>query len=83
MAIQRMISTDAANKFGTILEYAVKGNATIIERYKRPAAVLVGYDEWERLNKVYSDLIAERQAQEDLPWEEVKAELIRDGIIDD
>ncbi|MEM7126265.1 MAG: type II toxin-antitoxin system Phd/YefM family antitoxin [Chloroflexota bacterium] len=51
MTIQTMISTKAANNFGALIEFALKGGATIIERYSRPAAVIAGYDEWQRLKK--------------------------------
>ena len=48
MQIQTMISTKAANNFGALVEYAIRGGTTIIERYKRPSAVVIGHDEYQR-----------------------------------
>ena len=83
MSIQTMISTEAANNFGALIEYAIKGGATVVERYKRPTAVVIGYEEWSSLRKLHAELLAQRSAAKDIPWEDAKEQLIRDGLIDD
>ena len=52
MALQTMRSEEARQRWGAILENALKGTATIIERYSRPAAVLISPEQWERFKNL-------------------------------
>ena len=83
MSVQTMKSNDAHQNWGAILEFALKDGTTVIQRYSRPSAVVVSYEEWERLQKLHSDLITQRQAETAIPWETAKAQLIADGVIDE
>lgn len=65
MAVQTMISTKAKLNFGALIEFAIKGGATIVERYSRPTAVILGYDEYERFKALEATLLAESRAIED------------------
>lgn len=71
MTLQTMISTEAANNFGALVEYAIKGGATIIQRYKRNAAVLIGHEEYQRFKALEAALLAESR--------EIEARNDRDG----
>ena len=82
MTVQTMQSNDAHQSWGAIIEFALKGGATIIQRYSRPSAVVVGYDEWSRLRRLHTEMLAERSAETAIPWEDAKQQLIADGVID-
>ncbi|MEM7126699.1 MAG: hypothetical protein AAF702_10260 [Chloroflexota bacterium] len=85
MTIQTMSSEEVKRQWGGILDNCLSGITTTIQRYSRPVAVIMGWKQWEdyqSLKKLHSQLLAERREQEGIPWEEVKADLIRDGVID-
>lgn len=63
MTTETMLATDAKINFGAILDRALRGGATIIQRYSRPAAVMIGYDEYERLLRLEADTINQRSAE--------------------
>lgn len=52
MTFNTMRSEEARQSWGTILENALRGTATIIERYSRPAAVIIGPDQWARFQEL-------------------------------
>jgi prevent-host-death family protein len=75
------------------LDAARAGNDTVIERSGKPVAVIVPYADWEALQEDLDDLRAARRGQAAYeackgdpslgrPWSEVKAEMIRDGLLD-
>ena len=76
MSLQTMISTEAANNFGALVEYAIKGGATVIQRYKRNAAVLIGFDEYDRLKRAEAQLLNRRSEEiksgNFVSWDEVE-----------
>lgn len=45
---------DAKGKLSTILEAAVRGRPSVFTRHGKREAVLLSYEEWERLSKVPS-----------------------------
>ncbi|MEM7130991.1 MAG: hypothetical protein AAF702_32010 [Chloroflexota bacterium] len=57
MTIQTMKSNQAHKAWGQLLENALKGIPTIIQRYSRNAAILVNYDEWKRMKEIEADRI--------------------------
>jgi prevent-host-death family protein len=77
-----------------LLDAANKGDTdTVIERNGRPVAALIPYEDYEALQEELDDLRAGRRAQAALeawekdrslgrPYAEVRAEMIRDGLLD-
>jgi antitoxin Phd len=41
---------DAKASFSALVDQAVKGEGTVVTRHGAPVAVVLGYDEWQRLN---------------------------------
>lgn len=61
MEMQKIGLMEARRKLTELVETAqIKGQRYILERYKRPAAVLLGYDDFENL----MEIIAEQHDQE-------------------
>jgi antitoxin Phd len=61
---------DARNQFADVVEDAEAGEPSVITREGRPAAVLVGYEEWQRLvsRPSFADLLlAFPGSADDLP----------------
>ena len=48
MTIVTMKSEEARNSWRDMLDIALKGGRVIIERYSKPQAVLVGYEQWQK-----------------------------------
>lgn len=45
---------DAKAALSAVVDDAVRGNASVITRHGKPAAVILGFEEWERLSRVPS-----------------------------
>jgi antitoxin Phd len=45
---------DAKAKLSTVVDDAVRGKPSVITRHGKPEAVLLSYEEWERLSQVPS-----------------------------
>ncbi len=61
---------DAKAGLSAVVDDAVRGRPSIITRHGKREAVIVGYDEWERLSHVPSFgrlLMASPLTEEDLP----------------
>lgn len=60
---------EAKATLSAAVDRAVAGEPTTITRYGRKEAVLVAYDEWERLSRVpsFGALLAAFPASEDMP----------------
>ena len=41
---------DAKANFSAVVDQAAKGECTVVTRHGAPVAVVIGYDEWQRLN---------------------------------
>lgn len=41
---------DAKASFSAVVDQAAKGEGTVVTRHGAPVAVVVGYDEWQRLS---------------------------------
>lgn len=52
---------DAKATLSAVVDHAVCGEPTVVTRHGRPAAVVVGFADWERLNSVpsFGRLLAE------------------------
>src|SRR5260370_32466797 len=61
---------DAKAKFSTVVDDAVRGKPSVITRHGKREAVLLSYEEWERLSQVPSFgrlLMAAPLSPDDLP----------------
>ena len=61
---------DAKATLSSVVDSAVRGEPSVITRHGRPEAVVVGYDEWQRLSSVPSFgrlLMAGGVEEDDLP----------------
>jgi prevent-host-death family protein len=45
---------DAKAQLSAVVDAAQQGEASVITRHGKPAAVILGYEEWQRLSKVPS-----------------------------
>jgi prevent-host-death family protein len=87
-------SDEARKRWRFMMDTVSRGDAVVIERYNTPTAALIGYDDFLALQEELEDLRDLRQAkaayaewEQDpstaIPWEEAKAQLIGDGVIDE
>ncbi|NKQ34924.1 MAG: type II toxin-antitoxin system Phd/YefM family antitoxin [Chloroflexi bacterium] len=91
----KVISSDKARtRWRHVIDAAVAGENVIIERYGKPAAAVIPYQDFLELEEMLEDLHDIREAQIALdewrrdpstarPWEDVKADLIADGLLDE
>jgi len=49
--MREMQLRDAKAKFSAVVDAAEAGEGSIITRYGKPAAVVIGFEEWQRLGK--------------------------------
>ncbi len=79
-------SDDARLKWRDTVDTAFKGTPVIIERYSKPVAVLVSHEEWLALSAQHLALLNERSAAVKdghfITWEDAKAQMIADGLLD-
>jgi prevent-host-death family protein len=87
---QIMKSDEARLKWRDLIDRALSGADTVIERYNKPAAVVIPFEDYAALQEELEDLRAGRRAEAayqewvDDPttgedWEKVKAELLSEG----
>lgn len=87
-------SDKARTQWRHVLDAAVAGENIIIERYGKPAAAIISFQDFLELEEMLEDLRDIREAQSALeewrrdpstarPWEEVKADLLADGLLDE
>ena len=94
MTVQRFDSNRARTQWRDVLDTVAAGASDIvIERYGKPVAVVIAYDDFVALQDELDDLRAARRAAQAYeawkndpsrgrPWEEVEAELIAEGLLD-
>jgi PHD/YefM family antitoxin component YafN of YafNO toxin-antitoxin module len=87
-----MKSDEARVRWRDVLESAMFGNDTVIERYNRPTAVVIPFDDYtailealedyragQRAERAHQEWLENQESGED--WKTVKAELIADGLL--
>jgi len=91
----KVTSSDQARaRWREVLDTAVSGDSIIIKRYGKPTAAVIPYQDFIELEERLEDLRDIREARIALeewrrdpstarPWEEVKADLIADGLLDE
>jgi prevent-host-death family protein len=93
MQINVLKSDNARQHWRDVLDQVAAGKDVIIERYNKPLAAIIPYevylalleeiDEWRIVQIAKAELEEyRRDASTARPWEEVKAELIADGLLD-
>jgi prevent-host-death family protein len=61
--VPAVASTRLKNKFGAVLEQALRGGAVAITRHDTPKAVLISYDEFQALVKARSHNLSDLSAE--------------------
>ncbi len=56
MTIVTMKSEQARNRWRDMLDIVLTGDRVIIERYSKPQAVLIGYDQWQKTQQRLQEL---------------------------
>jgi prevent-host-death family protein len=93
MTVSTLKSDVARNSWRDVLDQVAAGDDVVIERYNKPIAALIRYEDYVALQEELDELRAAQRAQAALerwrrdpstarPWEEVEAELIADGLLD-
>ena len=86
--------TQARTQWRHTMDIVTDGGAVVIERYGKPTAAVISFEDYLNLQEELDELRAARRAnavyknwKQDpsigRPWEEVKAELIAEGLFDD
>ena len=56
MTVVTMKSEHARNRWRDMLDIVLTGGRVIIERYSKPQAVLIGYDQWQATQQRLQEL---------------------------
>ena len=79
--VSTMNVSEAREKLAEVID-AAQTEAVVLERYGRPAAVLVGIDRYEELLDAFEEAedvaafdAAMAEEGDNIPWEQVKADL--------
>lgn len=95
MVIKTLDSNKARTQWREILDSASTGNMdVVVERYGKPVVAVIAYVDYVALQEKIGDLRATRRAAEAYeawkqdpgrakPWEEVEAELVAEGLLDE
>jgi len=94
MATKTVSSENARSQWREIIESAIAGNDVVIERYGKPIVAVISYEDFLELEEILEEMREAREAQIVLdewqrdaatarPWEEVKSDLIADGLLDE
>lgn len=92
MQAQTMKSEEARLAWRNILDAAHAGEDVVIQRYNKPTAVLISYEDYVAVLEELDEIRFARRAQKAydewkqdpttaVPWEEAKAQLLADGVI--
>lgn len=81
--MQTVLSADQARvNWRDMLDQAFRGGAVVIERYSKPIAVVVGYDEWQQrrftqreVDAIVKAKVAELRNEPTISHEELKARI--------
>ncbi len=95
MSVTVVSSREARQRWRDLLDSVYSGATdVVIERYGKPVAALIAFDDYDELQEYLEDLRLSREAtkayeewREDpssaRPWEEVEAELLAEGWLDE
>lgn len=65
MSTRTVSATEAKNRLGAYLKMATEdGDAVVIENYREPSAVIISFEEYERLQKAQAALDRQRRLAE-------------------
>jgi prevent-host-death family protein len=87
-------SKQARTQWRRIMEAATTGEDVVIKRYGKPTVAVIAFEDYLNLQEELDDLRAAQRASliyeewkrdpsTARPWDEVKAELITEGVLDD
>ena len=93
MVTRTLKSDEARQTWRDILDAATTGDQVVIERYNKPVAALISYEDFLALQEELEDLRAARRADEAYmawkrdssrarSWDDIEADLIADGRLD-
>jgi prevent-host-death family protein len=94
MDVQTVDANTARLQWRMLIDTAIRGGDTIIERYNKPTAVVIPFEDYQALQEELEELRAGRRAQAaheewvhdpstGEEWETVKAALRREGRLSD
>jgi prevent-host-death family protein len=94
MDVQTVDANTARLQWRMLIDTAIRGGDTIIERYNKPTAVVIPFEDYEALQEELEELRAGRRAQAaheewvqdpstGEEWETVKAALRSEGRLSD
>jgi prevent-host-death family protein len=94
MSVTAMKSDEARQGRRDVLDIASKGGSVVVERYNKPVAVMISYEAWLAVQEELEDLelgaraVAAHERWKKVPtvarsWEEVEADLLADGLLDE
>jgi prevent-host-death family protein len=85
MTIGAIRSEEARNRFRDMLDTAIAGGETVIERHGKPTAVIVNYAQWQAWKRQRKERLARIRQQMDAgiyaTQEELDAELKKRGLL--
>jgi prevent-host-death family protein len=94
MSAQILDSNQARLKWRDVLDAAGAGDDVIVERYGKPTAAVIPYEDYQAVLEELDDLRAARRAaaayeawkrdpSSARPLEEIEAELVAEGLLDE
>lgn len=94
MATKTLSSDQARTHWRDLLDSAMAGHPIVIERHGKPAVAVIAYEDFIELQDALDDLRDSRLAESALQewrqdpsrgkhWEQVKEELIAEGLLDE
>jgi antitoxin (DNA-binding transcriptional repressor) of toxin-antitoxin stability system len=94
LATKTISSEKARTQWRDIIESAIAGNDIVIERYGKPIVAMISYEDFLELEEILEEMREAREAEIVLdewqrdastarPWDEVKSDLIADGLLDE
>ncbi len=94
MAARVVGTKEARERFRDLLDAAIKGQDSIIERYDKGVAVLIPFEDYEAIQEELEDVRAARRAAETYEgWKrdasvarsyaEIRKELVADGLLEE
>jgi len=95
MMLTKVVSSEQArNQWRDIIDAAVAGESIIIERYGKPTAAVISFQDFAAIQGIIEDMRDAREAEAALrvweddpttarPWLAVRAELVSEGRLDE